>query len=297
MKHFAAVLIIGVLALAALAQEPPFAINLDTNLVNLLCTVTDKKGRLISNLSKDDFIVEEDGKRQEVLKFSKESELPLTLALLMDTSGSVSEVLPEEKATATSFINAILTRRDLAMVIKFDHFAKIVQDFTEDKDRMEDAIDSVRKTGDGTALFDAIVLASRDHLAQETGRKAMILISDGQDEGSSHSQRNALFAAHEADAVIYSISNVLDFNPKGYGSPGTLKNLSLETGGEAYFIHRTSDFRDIFDKIANELRSQYSLAYKSTNTKRDGKFRLVKITTRDTTLTARTRRGYYGPTE
>src|SRR5215510_4041487 len=104
MKHFVAVLIIGVLALTALAQEPPFSINLDTNLVNLLATVTDKKGRLISNLNKDDFIVEEDGKRQEVLKFSKENELPLTLALLMDTSGSVSEVLPEEKETAIAFI-------------------------------------------------------------------------------------------------------------------------------------------------------------------------------------------------
>ena len=297
MKHFVAVLIIGVLALTALAQEPPFSINLDTNLVNLLCTVTDKKGRLISNLNKEDFIVEEDGKRQEVLKFSKENELPLTLALLMDTSGSVSEVLPEEKETAIAFINTILTRRDLSMVIKFDHYAKVVQDFTEDKSRMEDAIDSVRKTGDGTALYDAIVLASRDHLALEAGRKAMILISDGKDEGSSHSQRNALFSAHEADAVIYSISNVLGFNPKGYGDLGALKTLSLETGGAAYFIHRTSDFRDIFDQIANELRSQYSLAYKSTNTKRDGKFRTVKITTRDASLTARTRRGYYGPTE
>jgi len=297
MKHFAAVLIIGVLVLTAAAQDQPFSINLDTNLVNLLATVTDKKGRLISNLTKDDFIVEEDGKRQEVLKFSKESELPLTLAMLMDTSGSVSDVLPEEKETAISFINTILTRKDLALVIKFDHYAKIVQDFTEDKSRMEDAIDSVRKTGDGTALYDALVLAARDHLALEAGRKAIILISDGKDEGSSHSQRNALFAVHEADAVIYSISNVLDRNPFGYGDPGVLKNLSLETGGAAYFIHRTSDFRDIFDQIANELRSQYSLAYKSTNSKKDGKFRAVKITIRDASLTARTRRGYYGPTD
>jgi VWFA-related protein len=301
MKHFAAVpiigLLVGIFVLTAIAQEPPFSINLDTNLVNLLCTVTDKKGRLITNLNKGDFIVEEDGKPQEILKFSKENELPLTLALLMDTSGSVSEVLPEEKETAIAFINTILTRKDLAMVIKFDHFAKVIQDFTEDKSRMEDAIESVRKTGDGTALFDAIVLASRDHLAMEAGRKAMILISDGQDSGSSHSQRNALFAAHEADAVIYSISNVLDRNPNGYGNPGVLKALSLDTGGAAYFIHRTSDFKDIFDQIANELRSQYSLAYKSTNTKRDGKFRAVKITLRDSSLTGRTRRGYYGPTD
>jgi VWFA-related protein len=183
------------------------------------------------------------------------------------------------------------------MVIKFDKYAKLMQDFTEDKSRMEDAIDSVGKTGDGTALYDAVVMAARDHLSHEAGRKAVILISDGKDEGSSHRLKDALYAAHESDAVIYSISNVLDRGQNGSGDPATLRTLSEETGGAAFFIHRNGDFKAIFDQIVNELRGQYSLAYRSTNLKHDGKFRLIKVMTRDTTLNVRTRKGYYGPTE
>jgi len=300
MKQFAAVFLFSVIALSALAQEPPFTIRVESNLVNLLCTVTDRKGRLVPNLTKDDFIIEEDGKRQEIFKFAKENELPLTLAMLLDTSSSVREVLTEEKETASAFIRSILTTRDLAMVIKFDKYAKVVQDFTEDKRRMNDAIYESVNTGGGTALYDAVILAARDHLKMESGRKAMILISDGQDEGSTHRDKDALFAAQESDAVIYAISNSLDkgaFGSGGGGDPGTLRKLSSETGGSAFFIHRSGDFKAIFDQIADELRTQYSIAYKSTNTKRDGKFRLIKVSARDTSLTVRTRKGYYGPTD
>ena len=294
MKRFLVVSLLSVIALTALGQEPPFTIKLDTALVNVLCTVTDRRGRLIPNLTKEDFTIEEDGKKQEIVRFSKENELPLTMALLMDTSGSVVPVLPEEKETASAFINAILTTKDLAMVIKFDKYAKVIEDFSESRRRIIDAIDQVRKTGDGTALYDAVVLASKDHLSKEAGRKAIILMSDGKDEGSSHSQRSALFAAHESDAVIYSISNT--YGNSG-GDPGTLRTLSEETGGAAFFLHRNGEFKAVFDQIANELRSQYSIAYKSSNTKHDGKFRAIKIVTRDTSLTVRTRKGYYAPTD
>lgn len=298
MKQFLIAVSLFVIVLTALGQEPQFTLKVETNLVNVPCTVTDRKGRLIANLTKDDFIIEEDGKRQEISKFARENELPLTLAILMDTSRSVLPVLPEEKETAIAFINSILTQKDLAMVVKFDKFAKVVQSFTESKRRMEDAIDSVGRTGDGTALYDAMVLASRDHLSMESGRKAMILLTDGKDEGSSHRIKDAIFAAQQSDSVIYGISNVPERGgPYGGGDPATLKTLSLETGGAAYFVRRPGEMKDIFDQIAEELRSQYSLAYKSTNDKRDGKFRTIKVVAKDASLTVRTRKGYFGPTE
>jgi len=296
MKQFAVVLALCVITLTALAQEPQFSISVNSNLVNVLCTVTDRRGRLIPNLTKDDFIIEEDGKRQEIVSFSKENELPLTLALLIDTSGSVREVLPAEKETATAFINTILTPRDLAMVVKFDKIPKVMQDFTESKRRMSDAIEQVGPTGNGTALFDAVVLAARDHLGREAGRKAMILISDGDDQGSSRNERQALFEAQSADAIIYSISNIIDGSQSGKG-PDTLRKLSGETGGAVFFIRRSTDFKGIFELIASELRGQYSIAYKSTNTARDGKFRNIKVLGREPSLTVRARKGYFGPTE
>ena len=296
MKQFPVVLLLSFITLTAIAQDPQFTIKVESNLVNVLCTVTDRKGRLIPNLTKDDFIVEEDGRKQEIVSFSKENELPLTLALLLDTSGSVRQVLPAEKETASAFINTILTPRDLAMVIKFDKVAKVMQDFTESKRRMADAIDLSGPTGNGTALYDALVLAARDHLSMESGRKAMILISDGDDEGSSHRLNDALFAAQSADSIIYSISNIVDGAQSGKG-PDTLKRLSGDTGGAVFFIRKSSDFTGIFDTIASELRGQYSLAYKSTNTTRDGKFRNIKVLAKETSMTVRARKGYFGPTE
>jgi VWFA-related protein len=296
MKQFPVVLLLCVIGLTALAQDPQFTIKVESNLVNVLCTVTDRKGRLIPNLTKDDFMIEEDGKKQEIVSFSKENELPLTLALLIDTSGSVRDVLSAEKETASAFINSILTPRDLAMVIKFDKYAKVIQDFTESKRRMADAIDQVGPTGNGTALYDALVLAARDHLSLESGRKAMILISDGDDQGSSHRLNDALFSAQSADSIIYSISNIVDGSQMGKG-PDTLKRLSGDTGGAVFFIRRSSDFKGIFDTIASELRGQYSVAYKSTNTARDGKFRNIKVLPKEASMMVRARKGYFGPTD
>jgi VWFA-related protein len=182
------------------------------------------------------------------------------------------------------------------MVIKFDRYAKVMQDFTESKRRMADAIDLVGPTGNGTALYDALVMAAREHLAEESGRKAMILISDGDDEGSSHRLNDALFATQSADAIIYSISNIIDGSQSGKG-PDTLKRLSGDTGGAVFFIRRSTDFKGIFDTITSELRGQYSIAYKSTNTARDGKFRNIKVLAKETSMTVRARKGYYGPTE
>ena len=292
MKPILVVVLLGAIAFSAMAQEPQFTLKIDTALVNVLGSVTDRKGRLVSNLTKDDFIIEEDGKRQEIVKFAKENELPLTMAMLIDVSPSTRSVLPEEKDTAVGFINSILTTKDLALVMKFDRTPKVVQEFTESTRRLETAIDSV-SVGQGTSIYDAIVQASRDHLAHESGRKAIILISDGADTTSTHRLQDALFAAHESDSVIYSISNVVGNG----GDPKTLNKLSDETGGAVFFIHRNGDFKGIFDQIADELRSQYSIAYKSSNPKKDGKFRAIKVTTRDTSLTVRTRKGYYAPSE
>jgi Ca-activated chloride channel family protein len=306
MIRFAVVITLSLLLLQPLvAKIPPeqFTIKVGVELINVLFTVTDQNGRLVDGLGPEDFVVEEDGEEQTIQHFASENELPLTLALLVDTSPSVEPVLREEQRTAREFLESTLRSQDLALVMGFDRSVTLMQDFTESGGMLGDAIDDLR-VGSGTSIFDAIFLASEDRLQYEAGRKAIILISDGEDTTSRVRRNEALISAHQADAVIYSISNTLPrrggfFGGGGQrtGDLGTLRRLSEETGGAVFELDSRDDFAEIFARIAAELRNQYSLAYVSTNPNRDGEYREIRIRPRDRDLRVRARQGYYATSD
>jgi len=297
MKHVAILLLLVAISLPApAAQQDSLKVTVD--LVNVQFTVTDRHGRFVPGLRAEDFAVEEDGKRQELRHFARENELPLTIGMLIDTSPSVRPVFDEEKLTATSFLESILRSTDLALVIGFDRSATLVQDYTDSSKRLRAAIDQL-EIGGGTSLYDAVYLACKEKLRGEAGRKAVILISDGEDTTSRIKFFEALIAAHQSDAVIYSISNS---GGGGFirglgrnGDPGTLRKFSEETGGAMFFVDSKNSFKKVFDQIAQELRSQYSLGYVSSNTARDGKYRHIRIIPRNSSYVVKARKGYYAP--
>ena len=279
------VLLSGVLLASQERRNDPFKIQVAVDLVNVSFSAMDSKGRMIPGLTAQDFTVEEEGEPQTITLFAREQELPLTLALLVDVSPSVANVFNQEKLTASAFLESIIGRRDLALVIAFDRYATLIQDFTEDVRRLTIAVDSLRLKNTGTSLFDAVYLAADEKLSRETGRKAIVLISDGEDTTSTYNQSKAMIAVQRSNAVIYAISNG--------GNSGTMRRMAEETGGGFFRIREGSDFEKVFQQIALELRTQYSLAYQSTNTNRDGAFRRIKIIPRNSDIKIRARRGYY----
>ena len=301
MIRLAALIVLTLLAFQPLGAEQ-FTIQVGVDLVNVLFTVTDDNGRLVSGLGPEDFVVEEDGETQEILHFARENELPLTLALLVDTSPSVRPVFEEEQRTAVSFLESILRPQDLSLIIGFDRAVTLIQDFTESTDLLADAIYSLN-VGSGTSVYDAVYLAGEERLREEVGRKAIILISDGEDTTSRIDRTEALVAAHQADAVIYSISNSLPRRGffggggQGTGDIRTLETLSEETGGAVFVLENSEKFEEIFAQIAEELRTQYSLGYVSTDPRQDGEYREIRIRPRNRDLRVRSRRGYYAPYE
>lgn len=286
----------GMFANAA-AQSEQDTLKVTVDLVDVQFSVTDRKGRFVPGLRAQDFRVEEDGRRQEIRHFARENELPVTLAMLIDTSPSVRPVFEEEKDTAVGFLESILRSKDLALVIGFDRSVTLVQDYTENTKLLKRAIDEL-DIGGGTSLYDAVYLACEEKLRGEAGRKAIILISDGEDTTSKVRFGEALIAAHQSDSVIYAISNsVRGFGRRrggfGGGDTGTLRRFSDETGGATFVVNNQNSFKKIFDQIAEELRTQYSLGYSSTNNARDGKYRQIRIIPRDSSYTVRARKGYY----
>src|SRR5262245_43894405 len=196
----------GIVAGARPGQQDTLKVIVD--LVNVPFTVTDRHGRFVPGLTAQDFKVEEDGRRQDIRNFARENELPLTLALLVDTSPSVRPVFEEEKTTAAGFLESILRDKDLALVIGFDRSVTLMQDYTDNLRLLRRSIDDL-EIGGGTSVYDAVYLASKEKLHDEAGRKAIILISDGEDTTSKLKFNEALVAAHQSNAVIYAISNSL----------------------------------------------------------------------------------------
>jgi hypothetical protein len=262
--------------LFAAAAQTQLRVNVD--LVNVSFTVTDRNGRFVSGLKQQDFALEEDGRKQDIQRFSQENEKPLTIGVLVDKSPSVGGVFSEEKAAASSFLDGTLKAGDLAMVISFDRTVTLEEDFTEEKNRLRRAI-SALTIGNGTSVYDAIYLACKEQLPKEGGRKAIILISDGRDTTSKVKLNEALAGF---------------FGNRGSG-PETLKRFSTETGGTTYFVGGRSDLTEVFSEISDELRSQYSLAYVSSNMERDGKYRRIRIVPKDPTYKVKAREGYYAP--
>jgi VWFA-related protein len=304
--------------LLSLGQEPvpppPPAgtFRVEVDVVNVYCTVKDKKGRLIPDLQAEDFEIKEDGKNQELRYFSRETDRPLTLALLVDTSISQQKVLGAEKVAVAQFLQQILRPSDLALLITFDVNVDLLQDFTQEAERLEHALARARintpvdlgpfprRGAAGTRLYDAVSLAAREKLGSEVGRKAIILVSDGVDSGSHFSEKQALEAAQRNDAMIYAIG-IADpgyyWSAVGrpYTGSGPLKKLAKETGGQAYFPSGPDKLRETFEQIAKELRSQYSLGYTPINRARDGSFRKIGIKVKGRGLRVQARRGYYAP--
>jgi Ca-activated chloride channel family protein len=270
-------------------------INVD--LVNVLFTLNDRKGKLVTDLEKSDFQLYEDNRLQTITNFSRETDLPLTVALLIDTSTSIRDKFKFEQEAATDFLTRTLRpKKDKGLLVSFDSAIELVQDFTDDSELLRKALHQIRPGG-GTKLLDAIFLTCQEKLKAESGRKIMIVISDGDDNLSLETLNATLEMAQKSDVTIYSIST----NSSGFfgisapRSDKLLKRLAEETGGRAFFPFKAEDLSQSFQDIGTELRSQYSLAYRSSNIRRDGTFRAIRIETDRKNLKVKARKGYYAP--
>ena len=280
------------------AEDSDTRIKVDVTRVNVLFTVTDKKGRFITDLGKDDFLVTENKKPQVIQEFTAETDLPLRIAILIDTSNSIRDRFKFEQEAAVEFINSVIRpKEDRAMVVSFDTSAELVSDLIDDPEKLAKAIRNLRPGG-GTSLYDAIYFACRDRLQQDQPRhkfrRAVIIVSDGDDNQSRVTRDQALEMAQKADSVIYAISTNIS-RIEGDGDK-VLKYLSLETGGQAFFPFKVQDLAQDFENIANELRRQYNIFYRPEPLKADGLYHAidVKVTGRKD-LVVRARKGYYAP--
>jgi len=277
-------------------------LKVNVNVVQLFFNVKDKHGLLIPNQTKDDFELFEDGKPQTIKYFTAETNLPLTLGMLIDSSGSQQRVLDMEKEVGSSFLKEILRPKDLAFVISFDVDVDLLQDFTNSNKDLTAALNKAQiNTGGGscggvpgmgggpvpcsgsprgTLLYDAVYLAGHDELAQQVGRKAMIILTDGEDQGSKLRVQDAIEAAQKSDAICY-VLMIADrgfYGGFGYSGDSQMKKLATETGGRVIEVgNKPEKLRQAFDQIAQELRRQYNIGYTPTNSKLDGTFRKVEI--------------------
>jgi VWFA-related protein len=275
------------------------AIVLDVTRVNILFTVTDKKGRFVTDLGKDAFQLEEDKHPQTILEFSAESDLPLRIAVLIDTSNSVRDRFRFEQEAAIEFLSTLLRpKEDRALVVSFDSVANAHTELTGDLEKLSDTIRELRPGG-GTSLYDAIFYTCRDKLLQDRPRyrfrRAMVVLSDGDDNQSEYSRDQALEMAHKADTVIYTIStNISRVSTEG---DKVLKYYAEETGGLAFFPFKVQDLAQSFENIANELRHQYSILYRPEPLVTDGKYHRITLRVKNLKgVEVRARHGYYAPT-
>jgi len=297
-------LFLALAARAAIAQNPhtqsPASVKVSTEVVNVLAIVRDGSDHLIPNLNQADFELSEDGRPQQITYFSRETDTPLRLGILIDTSPSQRRVLPVEKREAKAFIRQVMRPQDLAFILRFDRRIEPLQPFTGDPELLSQAIDSIAKTAPATRLYDAVCAAS-DVMKQQEARKVLILLTDGFDTRSHTSLRAATHAAQEADLVIYSIAvrdPLFSFMPLySLRADRTLKKLSDATGGRVIRVNRGRDVAGAFGEVAQELRTQYLLGYSSSNTPHDGSFRRIRVRLREGNYSVQVRRGYYAPSE
>ena len=290
---------------AASAQQPPVIpeedrnrIVLDVARVNMLYTVSDKKGRFVTDLTRDDFQILETKREQKILEFTAESDLPLRLGILIDSSNSIRDRFRFQQEAAIEFINQVVRpRQDKAVIVSFDSSAELVADLTGDTDVLSKAIRGLRPGG-GTAMFDAMFYACRDKLMQDQPRhkfrRAMIVLGDGDDNASRYTRDQALEMAQKADVVIYAIStNNTKIDRDG---DKVLRYFAEETGGVAFFPFKVQDLSQSFENISNELRHQYNVLYRPEPMKTDGLYHKVDIKVKGRKeLVVRARKGYYAP--
>ncbi|HEY5175625.1 MAG TPA: VWA domain-containing protein [Terriglobales bacterium] len=266
--------------------------------VNVVFTVTDKRGHFVKDLTQNDFRVLDDGKPASVRFFGKETNLPLRVGLLIDASNSVRDRFKFEQEAAIEFLNQIIrSKYDKAFVIGFDTTPEVTQDITDDTEALSHGVRMLRPGG-GTAMYDAIYYACRDKLmqadkSQVATRRAIILLSDGEDNQSRVSREEAVEMAQRAEVIIYSIST----NTSGLKLRGDkiLEHFADETGGKAFFPFKIQDVADAFSQIQDELRSQYAVSYKPADFAPDGKYRKIEIMADNKKYKVRARKGYYAP--
>ncbi|HEY6302765.1 MAG TPA: VWA domain-containing protein [Terriglobales bacterium] len=260
-----------------LAEEPETTIKVDVKLVNVFVTVTDAHGAPVPNLTKENFLLKEDGKEQKIAIFSKESALPLSIALDVDTSLSTRKDLPLELTSARKFAHTIVRPQDGLAVYKFSETVSLMVPFTSDLKKIDAGIERERN-GAATALYDAVYLGSQA-LSRREGRKVMVVITDGGDTMSQVNYREALRAAQEAEAIIYSIIIVPIEADAGRDTGGehALIQISSDTGGKYYYATSSAQLDDAFQKISDELRTQYLLAYYPSQRYSNSDFRQLKV--------------------
>jgi len=302
------------------ADEQEQVLKLGTRLVNTLFSVTDKQNRYIDNLKQEDLQVFENGQLQTIFTFKKEFDLPLTLAIMVDVSGSEQYVLPQLKDAGAHFIDSVIrTGKDTAAIIKFEGEATLMQSLTSNKNRLRRGLEEIAYIAPpgqyggtpginggsrqgGTSIWDSIIAASADLLAREAGRKTIVLLTDGVDTTSRMRLDDAINEALRAEVVIYAI---------GIGDPasggtfigngvneGALKKLTEATGGRAVIPNSRRDLDSAFAQLEQDMRQQYLLAYEPTNETLDGSFRKIEIKVpkvKEKDLKIRHRRGYYAP--
>ncbi len=286
---------------ASAPSQPPVSgsseapIRAEVTRVNMLFTVTDKKGRFVTDLNRNEFTVFENKKPQAIMEFTSETDLPLRLAILVDTSNSIRDRFHFQQEAATNFIDSVMRPQDKATIVSFDTAAELVADLTSNTNTLENAIRNLRPGG-GTALYDAVYFACRDKLMLDQPmykfRRAMVILSDGDDNESRQSRDQALEMAQRADTVIYTIStNISHIETDG---DKVLRYFAEQTGGAFFTPFQAKDLNQSFENIANELRHQYNLFYRPEPLKTDGLYHPVQIKIKGRKdLVVRARKGYY----
>jgi VWFA-related protein len=327
-------------------DKPTFSTGV--KVVNLFANVRNKNGQIVKDLTKNDFLLDEDGRAQVIAYFSQESDLPLTLGLLVDTSGSQRRLIEEERSASYRFFEQVLRpEKDVAFVIHFDFDVELLQDVTASRRLLEKALENLeapaqqrqqqrqqtqypfpggggrrrggppmgggggggQRMGGGTALYDAVMLASNDLMREQSGRKALVLLTDGVDTGSKVSLSTAVEAAQRADTLVYSI---LFEDSQAYGGgfgmgrmggrvpmnmpngKKVLEQISRETGGRFFEVSKKHPLATVYNEIDEDLRHQYSLGYSPDRTEAGGGYHKIRLTTKEKGLIVQTREGYYG---
>lgn len=301
--------------------RPETTFKVNVNLVSLYFSVRDKHNGLVPTLSKSDCSIYEDGQLQTIKNFSAETDLPLTLGILLDTSGSQEYVLPLEQQAGSRFLHQILRPKDQAFVVTFDVDVDLAQDFTNNVDELTHALDKAQintaggngaagvpgigqgpfptqGTPKGTLLYDAVAEASKDKMSMTTGRKALIILTDGEDEGSITKPNQAIEAAQRANAIIYVIliadRGFYNDYTFGYTGDSQMRRLADATGGRVINVGNNGrKLQDAFDEIERELRTQYLASYTPTDDKIDGTYRKVNVVCKGDGLKVFARKGYY----
>jgi len=296
-RFLLALFVCAIVAAPGLAQkgQDQQTLSVNVDLVNVLFTVADKSGKFITNLPREDFKVLEDNQPQTISNFSNETNLPLSVALLFDTSASIRGQLKFEQDAAGEFFFTTLRRGvDKALVITFDKSITLAQDFTDNTELLTKAIGKVR-AGGNTSMFDAAYLAMTTKLINQPGRHVIVIISDGDDNVSDRTIDETIEMAQKTDTVIYAVGTS---SPQLFGSAKErgnkyLKRLTDETGGKLFLPAKLEELTSSYLEISNELRSQYTLGYRSTNIKRDGSYRKIRIISSNKQFKVRARDGYY----